>query len=74
MLFFTLGHLKPERCTSNTRVDKWTSTHSRAHAAGDEILEVEVEFSGHKLETSQTRVFVWFSTLIFPFYKIASHE
>jgi hypothetical protein len=34
----------------------------------------EMEFlndivSGHKLE-SQTRVFVWFSNLIFPFYKI----
>ncbi len=28
-----------------------------------------VEVSGHKIEYSQTRVFVWFSTLIFPFYK-----
>ncbi len=29
-----------------------------------------VEVSGHKLESSQTRLFVWFSTLIFPFYKM----
>ncbi len=29
-----------------------------------------VEVSGHKLESSQIRVFVWFSTLIFPFYKM----
>jgi hypothetical protein len=29
-----------------------------------------VEVSGHKLETSQTRVFVWFSTLLSPFYKM----
>jgi hypothetical protein len=29
-----------------------------------------VKVSGHKLESSQTRVFVWFSTLIFPFYKM----
>ncbi len=29
-----------------------------------------VEVSGHKLESSQTRVFVWFSNLIFPFYKM----
>jgi hypothetical protein len=29
-----------------------------------------VEVSGHKLESSQTRVFVWFSTLIFSFYKM----
>jgi hypothetical protein len=26
-----------------------------------------VEVSGHKLESSQTYVFVWFSTLICPF-------
>jgi hypothetical protein len=35
----------------------------------------EMEFlnskvSGHKLEYCQTRVFVWFSTLIFPIYKM----
>jgi hypothetical protein len=47
------------------------------HIAGDEfrlvatVPEMEflnailVEVSGHKLESSQTRVFVWFSTLIF---------
>jgi hypothetical protein len=29
-----------------------------------------VEVSGHKLESSQTPVFVWFSTLIFLFYKM----
>jgi hypothetical protein len=29
-----------------------------------------IEVSGHKLESSQTRVFVWFSTLIFTFYKV----
>ncbi len=29
-----------------------------------------VEVSGHKLESSQTRVSVWFSTPIFPFYDI----
>ncbi len=28
-----------------------------------------VEVSGHKLKSSHTWVFVWFSTLIFPFYK-----
>ncbi len=28
-----------------------------------------VEVSGHKHESSQTRVFVWFSTIMFPFYK-----
>ncbi len=28
------------------------------------------EVSGHKLEASQTRVFVWFSTIIFSFYKM----
>jgi hypothetical protein len=27
-----------------------------------------VEVSGHKHDSSQTRVFVWFSALIFPFY------
>ncbi len=27
-----------------------------------------VKVSGHKLESSHTRIFVWFSTLIFPFY------
>jgi hypothetical protein len=27
-------------------------------------------FSGHKLESYQTRVFAWFSTLIFSFYKM----
>ncbi len=31
-----------------------------------------VEASGHKLESSQTRVLGWFSTLIFPFYKWCS--
>ncbi len=31
---------------------------------------VLVEVTEHKLEFSQTRVFVWFSTLIFLFYKI----
>jgi len=29
-----------------------------------------VDVSGHKLKSCQTRVFVWFSTLIFPFYKM----
>ncbi len=29
-----------------------------------------VEISGHKLDSSQTQVFVWFSTHIFPFYKM----
>jgi hypothetical protein len=29
-----------------------------------------VEVSGHKLESSQIRVFVCFSNLIFPFYKM----
>ncbi len=29
-----------------------------------------VEVSGHKLESSPTRVFVWFSNLFFQFYKI----
>jgi hypothetical protein len=29
-----------------------------------------VEVSEHKLKSSRTRVFVWFSTLIFPFYKM----
>ncbi len=29
-----------------------------------------VEVSGHKLESSLNWVFVWFSTLIFPFYKM----
>jgi hypothetical protein len=29
-----------------------------------------VEVSGHKLESSQTRVFVWFSSLILPVYKM----
>jgi hypothetical protein len=28
-----------------------------------------VEVSGHKLKSSQTRVFVWFSTIVLPFYK-----
>jgi hypothetical protein len=28
------------------------------------------EVSGHKLECSLFRVIVWFSTLIFPFYKM----
>jgi hypothetical protein len=28
-----------------------------------------VEISGHKLESSHTRVFAWFSTRIFPFFK-----
>jgi hypothetical protein len=26
--------------------------------------------SGHKLKSSQTQIFVWFSTLFFPFYKM----
>ncbi len=29
-----------------------------------------VQVAGHKLEYSQTLVFVWYSTLIFPFYKM----
>ncbi len=29
-----------------------------------------VKVSGHKLKSYQTRVFVWFSTLIFPFHNI----
>jgi hypothetical protein len=29
-----------------------------------------VEVSGHNHESSQTRVFVWFSTPIFPLYKM----
>jgi hypothetical protein len=33
-------------------------------------MESLVEVSGHKLESSQTRVFVSFFTLIFPFYKM----
>ncbi len=38
----------------------------------DGILEQYflVEVSGHQLESSQTLVIVWFSTLIFPFYNI----
>jgi hypothetical protein len=36
-----------------------------------ELLKVFlVEVSGPKLKSSQTRVFAWFSTLIFPGYKI----
>jgi hypothetical protein len=31
-----------------------------------------VEISGHKLESFQTRVFVWFSTFVFPFYRMLS--
>ncbi len=31
-----------------------------------------VQVSGHKLEFSQPRVFVWFSTLVVPFYKMLS--
>ncbi len=30
--------------------------------------------SGHKLESSHSRAFVWFSTFVFPFYKNALHE
>ncbi len=29
-----------------------------------------IEVSGHELESSQARVFVWFSILIIPFYKM----
>jgi hypothetical protein len=29
-----------------------------------------VRVSGHKLKSNQTRVFVWFSNLVFPFYKM----
>jgi hypothetical protein len=29
-----------------------------------------VKDSGHKLKSSQIRVFVWFSTLVFPSYKM----
>jgi hypothetical protein len=44
----------------------------------EQILWAKMEFlkgiffevSGHKLEFSQTQVFVWFSTLIFLFYKM----
>jgi hypothetical protein len=32
-------------------------------------MAFSVEVSEHKLESSQTRVFAWFSTLIFKFYK-----
>jgi hypothetical protein len=32
---------------------------------------VLVEVSGHKLESSQTRVFVWFSTLVFLLFKMS---
>jgi hypothetical protein len=31
---------------------------------------VLVEVSGHRVESSQTLVFVWFSTLVFLFYKM----
>ncbi len=33
-------------------------------------MEFLVEVSRHKLESSQAQVFVWFSTPIFPFYKV----
>jgi hypothetical protein len=33
-------------------------------------IEFLVEVSRYKLESSQTRVLAWFSTLIFPFYKM----
>jgi len=44
-------------------------------AAGDTYLRwnswttFSVEASGDKLESSQTRVFVWFSTIVYPFYE-----
>jgi hypothetical protein len=34
------------------------------------IVLVLVLVSGHKIESSQTRVFVWFSTQVFLFYKM----
>ncbi len=39
------------------------------------MLDPEMEFyafevSGHKLESSETQVFAWFSTIIFPFFKM----
>jgi hypothetical protein len=40
--------------------------------ARDGILgtTILIQVSGHKLESSQTQVFIWFYTLIFPFYKM----
>ncbi len=34
------------------------------------LNDILVDVSGHKLDASQTRVFVWFFTLIFPFCKM----
>ncbi len=34
------------------------------------LLAYLVAVSGHKLESTQTWVYIWFSTLIFPFYKM----
>ncbi len=42
-----------------SRVQRWNSR-----------TAILVEVSRHKLESSLTRVFVWFSTLIFPLYRM----
>jgi hypothetical protein len=34
------------------------------------LMTLLVEISGQKLESSQAGVFVWFSTLIFPFHRM----
>ncbi len=42
----------------------------RSQGEGNSWTAFLVKVSGHKLESSQTQIFVWFSALIFPFYKM----
>ncbi len=50
------------------RIITWS--HAAHRLRWNSLTAFLVEVSGHKIKSSQTRVSVWFSTLIFLFYKM----
>jgi hypothetical protein len=69
---YQLGVIEKKRSRETTALVLHSVFSRGAHihncATGDGILERH--FSGHKLESSVSGFFVWFSTLICPFYKV----
>ncbi len=55
---------------TQTCIAAWLTGHLIYSQRWNSYTAFLVEVSGHKLESSQTGVFFWFSTLIFSFYKI----
>jgi hypothetical protein len=68
-LFFFDGRFRPVPL-AQTFIGIKQPNQMRQRQGWNSLTGFLVMASAHNLESSQTRVFVWFSTLIFPFYKM----